>query len=163
MTGARKPGSPGGERGAAVPTIAWGMLDVSGASAVNTRVHIDYPQRTRGCGCIGHPAFPAPSVCKGVTILARLRREVPRERGCVFRHGEQRKRRSNPAFPRATPWIASRALTLRRSHSLFDSRIHPRRPGQAQRDPGSICGRPPCRKKFFRCLIGSLASICPAC
>src|SRR6476620_4618046 len=32
----------------------------SGASAVNTRVHTHYPQRTRGCGCIGHPAFPAP-------------------------------------------------------------------------------------------------------
>ena len=37
------------------------MPDVSGASAVNTRVHTQLPQRTRGCGCIGHPAFPAPS------------------------------------------------------------------------------------------------------
>src|SRR6266700_5691940 len=50
-----------GERAISRKTIAWGMPDVSGASAVNTRVHIDYPQRTRGCGCIGHPAFPAPS------------------------------------------------------------------------------------------------------
>src|SRR5713226_2291540 len=44
-----------------VKTIAWGMPDVSGASAVNTRAHTYYPQRARGCGCIGHPAFPAPS------------------------------------------------------------------------------------------------------
>src|ERR1700693_1252347 len=42
-------------------TIAWGMPDVSGASAVNTRVHTPTTKRTRGCGCIGHPAFPAPS------------------------------------------------------------------------------------------------------
>ena len=33
---------------------------ISGASAVNTRVHTLLPQRTRGCGCIGHPAFPTP-------------------------------------------------------------------------------------------------------
>src|ERR1700751_3789363 len=30
--------------------------------AVNTRVHTCYPMRTRGCGCIGRPAFPTPSV-----------------------------------------------------------------------------------------------------
>jgi len=46
-------------------TIAWGMPDVSGASAVNTRVLTHSPQRTRGCGCIGHPAFPVPSVHEG--------------------------------------------------------------------------------------------------
>src|ERR1700726_860790 len=34
---------------------------LSGASAVNTRVHTPTTKRTRGCGCIGHPAFPAPS------------------------------------------------------------------------------------------------------
>jgi hypothetical protein len=44
-----------------VKTIAWGMPGDSGASAVNTGVHTYYPQRTPGCGCIGHPAFPAPS------------------------------------------------------------------------------------------------------
>ena len=58
--GARKPG-PQGERDISRKTIAWGMPDVSGASAVNTRVHTPTPKRTRGCGCIGHPAFPAPS------------------------------------------------------------------------------------------------------
>jgi hypothetical protein len=43
-------------------TIAQGRPDVSGASAVNTRVHTPTTKRTRGCGCIGHPVFPAPSV-----------------------------------------------------------------------------------------------------
>jgi hypothetical protein len=60
VTGARKPG-PRGERDISRKTIAWGMPDVSGASAVNTRVHTKTTKRTRGCGCIGHPAFPAPS------------------------------------------------------------------------------------------------------
>ncbi len=64
MTGARKPG-PRGEHGISRKTIAWGMPDVSGASAVNTRVHTKTTMRTRGCGCIGHPAFPAPSFNSG--------------------------------------------------------------------------------------------------
>src|ERR1700726_2310368 len=37
--------------------------------AVNTRVHTCYPMRTRGCGCIGRPAFPTPSFLKGETIM----------------------------------------------------------------------------------------------
>jgi hypothetical protein len=39
--------------------------------------------RTRGCGCIGHPAFPAPSF-PGRTIFAKLGRLAPRDRGVVF-------------------------------------------------------------------------------
>src|SRR5258708_32789845 len=35
--------------------------------------------RTRGCGCIGHPAFPAPSVFSGQTVFAKLGRIAPRE------------------------------------------------------------------------------------
>jgi hypothetical protein len=62
-----------------VKTIAWGMPDVSGASAVNTGVHTHYPQRTPGCGCIGHPAFPAPSVFKGRNEFAKLGRSARRE------------------------------------------------------------------------------------
>src|SRR5208282_590364 len=57
------------------------MPDVSGASAVNTRVHTPTTKRTRGCGCIGHPAFPAPSDFIGRHCLAKLGRIVPRERG----------------------------------------------------------------------------------
>src|ERR1700730_7255778 len=69
VTGAKEPG-PRGERDISRKTIAWGMPDVSGASAVNTRVHTPTTKRTRGCGCIGHPAFPAPSPAKR---YARLR------------------------------------------------------------------------------------------
>jgi hypothetical protein len=58
-----------------VKTIAWGMPDVSGASAVNTRVHTSTTERTRGCGCIGHPAFPAPSFVMRATNEASPRGE----------------------------------------------------------------------------------------
>src|SRR6266403_4923350 len=41
--------------------------------------------RTRGCGCIGHPAFPAPSIVRsGETVFAKLGRIAPRDRGVVF-------------------------------------------------------------------------------
>jgi hypothetical protein len=56
-------------------TIAWGMPDVSGTSAVNTRVHTPTTKRTRGCGCIGHPAFPAPSYFRGWFALQPGRSE----------------------------------------------------------------------------------------
>jgi len=46
---------------------------------------LNYPQRAWGCGCIGHPAFPAPSSMKGDEIpgkaraqgAARSRRRMP--------------------------------------------------------------------------------------
>jgi hypothetical protein len=63
-TVAKRNSSPGRSR-INRKTIAWGMPDVSGASAVNTGVHTQLHKRTPGCGCIGHPAFPAPSVSKG--------------------------------------------------------------------------------------------------
>jgi hypothetical protein len=73
-----------GEREVNRKTIAWGMPDVSGASAVNTGAHTSLPQRAPGCGCIGHPAFPAPSVLKGRHISGKARaRCVARMRVCV--------------------------------------------------------------------------------
>ena len=72
-----------GELAISRKTIAWGTPDVSGASAVNTRVHTSLPQRTRGCGCIGHPAFPAPSVHDGDESSGNPRAHPPRDRGCV--------------------------------------------------------------------------------
>ena len=46
-----------------VKTIARGMPGVSGVTVVtNARV---YYQHTRGCGRIGRPAFPAPSMSEG--------------------------------------------------------------------------------------------------
>src|SRR3984885_2506831 len=44
------------------------------------------PQRTRGCGCIGHPAFPAPSDCRGRNEQAKPRaKPAARSRSCVER------------------------------------------------------------------------------
>src|SRR6266852_6107874 len=40
--------------------------------------------RTRGCGCIEHPAFPAPSVFLGEWFLQKLGRIAPRDCGVVF-------------------------------------------------------------------------------
>jgi hypothetical protein len=54
---------------------------ISGASAVNTRVHFLLPFRTRGCGCIGRPAFPTPSVFRGPGNRHRFGRIAPRDRG----------------------------------------------------------------------------------
>jgi len=60
--GGKRNSSPGRSR-ISRKTIAWGMPDVSGASAVNTGVTTN--MRAPGCGCIGHPAFPAPSSMTG--------------------------------------------------------------------------------------------------
>src|SRR5205809_299436 len=66
--------------------------------------------RTRGCGCIGHPAFPAPSDFSGRTDLAKPR--APRAAGMRRRVSSLRgaKRRSNPVLYAAL-WIASRSLS----------------------------------------------------
>ena len=45
---------------------------------------------TRGCGRIGRPAFPAPSVFRGSKLPAKLGRIAPREGGVIFeRHCEE--------------------------------------------------------------------------
>ena len=84
--GVNKASGPREERGRNRKTIAWGMPDVSGASAVKTGVHTQTtPQRTSGCGCIGHPAFPAPSVCeRSDRFRQNLGRVAPRRNfACV--------------------------------------------------------------------------------
>jgi hypothetical protein len=46
---------------------------------------------TRGCGCIGHPAFPAPSDFQGQEFKAKLARKARRDREVVSsRHCEER-------------------------------------------------------------------------
>jgi len=47
-----------GESAVAVTHCVRGCRVISGATAVNTRVHSSPPLRTRGCGAFGHPAFP---------------------------------------------------------------------------------------------------------
>jgi hypothetical protein len=49
-----------------------GMPGDSGASAVNTRAHTTLPQRARGCGCTGHPAFPTPSVGRRAEVSGKI-------------------------------------------------------------------------------------------
>src|ERR1700721_3867632 len=51
-----------GEHGISRKPLRAGMSGDFRWLAVNTRVHTRYPMRTRGCGCIGRPAFPTPSV-----------------------------------------------------------------------------------------------------
>jgi hypothetical protein len=45
-----------------------------------TRVRSTNPKCTRGCGCNGHPAFPAPSVFIGRKLHTQLGRTAPRGR-----------------------------------------------------------------------------------
>src|SRR5260370_5172023 len=63
MTVSNKPGHRG-EREVMRKTIAQGRPAGSGEPVVTTLVCFVL-FRTRGCGCIGHPAFPAPSVYRG--------------------------------------------------------------------------------------------------
>src|SRR5258705_685298 len=73
-----------GEHEISRKTIARGMPGYSGVPVVTTLVcFVSF--RTRGCGCIGHPAFPAPSIVKsGETVFARLGPIAPRDREVVF-------------------------------------------------------------------------------
>ena len=127
MTGARKPG-PRGERDISRNTIAWGMPDVSGASAVNTRVHTPTTKRTRGCGCIGHPAFPAPSSISegssannsGAICVAGLRLHAPRS-SCPAHAGHPVRRSFSDQW-RAAVFTGSPGQAGRRRRSkLFDN------------------------------------------
>src|SRR5258705_9718354 len=63
MTVSNKPGHRG-EREVSRKTIAQGRPAGCGEPVVTTLMCFVL-FRTRGCGCIGHPAFPAPSVLGG--------------------------------------------------------------------------------------------------
>ena len=78
------------------------MPDVSGASAVNTRVHTPTTKRTRGCGCIGHPAFPAPSEFRRAKNCCKPRaHRAARSRSCIRNARCLKFTRANaPSFPR---------------------------------------------------------------
>ena len=63
-----------------VKTIVQGRSGQSGEPVVTTLVcYLLF--RTRGCGCNGHPAFPAPSVFLGEWSVEQLGRFAPRECG----------------------------------------------------------------------------------
>src|SRR4029077_20857047 len=68
----------------------------------------------RGCGCIGHPVFPAPSVFEGPSSCTPRTLFASREaKSCLNdRHCEERELRSNPFFLCAARRIASLALAM---------------------------------------------------
>src|ERR1700726_3563935 len=114
------------------------MPDDSGASAVNTRVHTQLPQRTRGCGCIGHPAFPAPSTSKGERTGKTRARTAPRQGDCTsavsamitpalktsdltptapaVRADQAANRRSAPEIAASRPLLTDLSLALKGPH-----------------------------------------------
>jgi hypothetical protein len=108
--GGKQARSPGRARNKLLKPSRAGMPGDPGATVVtNACVLLPY---TRGCGCNGHPAFPAPLLglrhaLVGRIVFAQLGRLALRECGSVSRrHCEERKRRSNPHFLVAL-WIAS--------------------------------------------------------
>src|SRR5712675_2731834 len=89
-TVSNKPGHRG-EREVSRKTIARGMPGETGVTVVTMLVCFVL-FRTRGCGCIERPAFPAPSIIEGHR-LAKLGRIAPRECGGasgIQRHCERR-------------------------------------------------------------------------
>src|SRR6266576_2700223 len=66
-----------------VKTIAQGMPGFSGVPVVTMLVCFIL-FRTRGCGCIERPAFPAPSDFRGQAFMANLARNPRRDREAVF-------------------------------------------------------------------------------
>jgi len=70
MTGAQP--VPGESALYAVKTIAWGMPDVSGASAVNTCVHTHYHQAHTGLRVHWAPGIPRALVFKGRKVSGKL-------------------------------------------------------------------------------------------
>jgi hypothetical protein len=62
-------------------TIARGMPGNSGVTVVTTLVCLFF--YTRDCGCIGRPAFPAPSVQRGEWFLQNFGRIAPRDRDAL--------------------------------------------------------------------------------
>src|SRR3954454_5822307 len=72
-------GGPRGEHGGTRKTLAWGMPDVSGATAVNTRAHTSLP--------IAHelwvhwaPGIPRALFSRGEKFLTKLGRHASRDR-----------------------------------------------------------------------------------
>jgi len=109
-----KPGHRG-EREVSRKTIARGMPGETGVTVVTMLVCFVL-FRTRGCGRIWRPAFPAPSVISGRMVFAKTRtHRAARTRSLVLEIGATSlrgaKRRSNPLFLCVARWIASRSLS----------------------------------------------------
>src|SRR5258708_5954406 len=95
--------------------------------------------RTRGCGCIKRPAFPAPSVFRRDNRFAKLGRIAPRGRGGIsqIRHPratalplslEVRALRCTCTAGRASKDERTRAVVLRDASRSLSSDAHSRDP-----------------------------------
>src|SRR5437899_3283644 len=65
MTVTRRIRSPGRARNKPLKPLRAGMPGDLGATCGDYARVLHFTIRTRGCGCIGHPAFPTPSVFLG--------------------------------------------------------------------------------------------------
>ena len=109
-----------------------GMPGDSGATVVtNARATYFY---TRGCGCIGHPAFPTPSMFRAKR-LANLGQSMSRERGVVF---STVARMSAAISGHSSSRISLRSCGLQPCHP--NSRILPSNRARSWRLPRHICG-----------------------
>src|SRR6266446_2199401 len=82
-TVSNKPGHRG-EHEVSRKTIARGMPGLLRCTC-GDYARVLYLFRTRGCGCIGRPAFPAPSVIREAKRFLQNSGEIaPRDRGVVF-------------------------------------------------------------------------------
>ena len=85
--GVNKAIGPRGERGRNRKTIAWGMPDVSGASAVNTGVHTHYQYAHTRLRVHRAPGIPRALFNEGVEIPGTARaRRAARSRYAVARY-----------------------------------------------------------------------------
>jgi hypothetical protein len=99
---------------------------------------------TRGCGCIGHPAFPTPSLF-GADVFGGLGRvRAAGSRRCVLSSLRGAQRRSNPLFLCCCmDCFASLAMTVSRQPACTLSRHRPRRRAiQYSRDASDRIERP---------------------
>ncbi len=116
LAGRRRQNSPipGESTKETVKTIAQGRPGRSGEPVVTMLVYFVF-YRTRGCGCIVRPAFPAPSLLRGPTASGKTRaKNMRRERERLSsRHCEER---SDEAIQRsacrAMDCFASLAMTI---------------------------------------------------
>jgi len=143
MTGAQP--VPGESALYAVKTIAWGMPDVSGASAVNTRAHTkNYPARTR-LRVHWAPGIPrALYLKKGDNVWKTLGRPTPRSANACLEW-----RRATPHSQLSSSATGSRECapddrlqrTIQYSRDVSDRTDRPRRtgcPAFAEHDGGGV-------------------------
>src|SRR5258705_2699539 len=124
MTVSNKPGHRG-EREVRRKTIARGMPgDFRCTCGDDTRVLTTHC--TRGCGCIGHPAFPAPSVYRGASSSCKTSGGSRRENAEMC-HERKRAQHSHLSSPGLTgrPSIPQALMMESRGCGVLDRPVKP--------------------------------------